>query len=288
MYRIKSSNIRGRTLCVEVDPEVKALYSSACFLLVNGENVLIWFGQYASEREKEVTKFCASSLMSRRPSSVLHEMNEGEESDLIWQMLNVTEKKDYVKLAHQPILPRFFQVSDASGTITVEEIPDFSQDDLDPSDSFILDGDTTIFVWFGLISSEAEKKNSMEIATEYLATVPTPRNGDVAVFVLKAFQETKSFTCHFPAWSLSKFPENRRNIGGVMIPVQEMMEVYNQKYFPYRELLSDQLPPGVDPSKLETYLQEDEFREVFKMSREEFNDVPSWKKDDLKRKVYLY
>lgn len=47
-------------------------------------------------------------------------------------------------------------------------------------------------------------------------------------------------------------------------------------------------PDTVDPSRLESYLSATEFKQVFGMTIEEFNQMPIWKKEDQKRLLGLF
>lgn len=63
------------------------------------------------------------------------------------------------------------------------------------------------------------------------------------------------------------------------------------KEYPLSELLligSVRLPRGVDRTKLELYLSDDDFRAVFKMSRASFQSLQPWKKLDLKKRANLF
>jgi len=57
---------------------------------------------------------------------------------------------------------------------------------------------------------------------------------------------------------------------------------------PYSTLILRPVPTGVDDSKLEAYLSDSEFQNVFKMSRSEFASQPDWKKTNLKRAAKLF
>jgi len=59
---------------------------------------------------------------------------------------------------------------------------------------------------------------------------------------------------------------------------------------PYEEL---RLPskwnrPDIDPLQREIYLSDAEFKEIFKMTRDTFKELPPWKKNQLKQIVKLY
>uniref|UniRef100_A0A3B4WGY7 HP domain-containing protein n=1 Tax=Seriola lalandi dorsalis TaxID=1841481 RepID=A0A3B4WGY7_SERLL len=63
--------------------------------------------------------------------------------------------------------------------------------------------------------------------------------------------------------------------------------------FPYETLVvthrgRSKLPPGVDRTRLERHLSQEEFFSVFGMSIEEFDGLSLWKRNDLKRKVCLF
>uniref|UniRef100_A0A3Q0R7B2 Dematin actin binding protein n=1 Tax=Amphilophus citrinellus TaxID=61819 RepID=A0A3Q0R7B2_AMPCI len=48
------------------------------------------------------------------------------------------------------------------------------------------------------------------------------------------------------------------------------------------------LPPGVDRTRLERHLSQEEFFSVFRMSIEEFDRLSLWKRNELKKKVCLF
>ncbi|KAA0192872.1 Actin-binding LIM protein 1 [Fasciolopsis buskii] len=62
------------------------------------------------------------------------------------------------------------------------------------------------------------------------------------------------------------------------------------KIIPYSELQTfrNKVPRGVDRMALETHLSEDEFEQVFRLSRTAFYRLPEWKRNDLKRRANLF
>ncbi|CAB4035120.1 actin-binding LIM 2 isoform X1, partial [Paramuricea clavata] len=62
------------------------------------------------------------------------------------------------------------------------------------------------------------------------------------------------------------------------------------KIFQYRELKVDNYrsPRGVDKQNLEKHLNDEDFREIFKMTRNEFYELPKWKQIDHKKKAKLF
>lgn len=64
-----------------------------------------------------------------------------------------------------------------------------------------------------------------------------------------------------------------------------MSEVYR-----YKDLVTTnyKLPRGVDKTKLETYLSEEEFEKVFSVTKDEFFGLPKWKQQARKKEVLLF
>ncbi|XP_037391881.1 dematin-like [Pygocentrus nattereri] len=82
--------------------------------------------------------------------------------------------------------------------------------------------------------------------------------------------------------------ESRRMDRGNSLPT--MLE---HKIYPYEMLVvthrgRNKLPPGVDRMRLERHLSEEEFKNLFGMTMEEFDRLSLWKRNDLKKKVSLF
>lgn len=68
----------------------------------------------------------------------------------------------------------------------------------------------------------------------------------------------------------------------------DVLQLFLPKTYPYEELLKDPLPAGVDQTRLETYLNEVEFQEVFGMDLAAFMKLPQWKAEQLKQTAKLF
>lgn len=82
-------------------------------------------------------------------------------------------------------------------------------------------------------------------------------------------------------------PEHRPD----MLTVAANLMAAKGVIYPYEQLSGkskEDLPEGVDATKLEDYLSEDEFVTYFKMTREEYEKKPKWKKTGLKRAAKLF
>nr|XP_020482760.1 dematin-like isoform X2 [Labrus bergylta] len=72
-----------------------------------------------------------------------------------------------------------------------------------------------------------------------------------------------------------------------------MLEQKVTAIYPYETLVVThrgrrKLPPGVDRTRLERHLSQEEFFSVFGMSIEEFDQLSLWKRNDMKKKVCLF
>jgi len=47
-------------------------------------------------------------------------------------------------------------------------------------------------------------------------------------------------------------------------------------------------PEGVDPTKKEMYLSDEDFQDVFGMSKDDFLTYPQWKRDNMRKEHGLF
>ncbi|XP_034547137.1 dematin [Notolabrus celidotus] len=93
--------------------------------------------------------------------------------------------------------------------------------------------------------------------------------------------------------SSEKPPADLQNGDSRMDRGNSLPSMLEQNIFPYETLVvthrgRSKLPPGVDRTRLERHLSQEEFFSVFGMSIEEFDLLSLWKKNDLKKKVCLF
>ena len=53
-------------------------------------------------------------------------------------------------------------------------------------------------------------------------------------------------------------------------------------------LQTKEVPEGVDPTRKEYYLEAEDFKSALGVSLEEYDSMPQWKKDTLKKKALLF
>ncbi|XP_076586090.1 dematin-like [Chaetodon auriga] len=93
--------------------------------------------------------------------------------------------------------------------------------------------------------------------------------------------------------STEKAPADLQNGDSRMDRGNSLPSMLDHKIFPYELLVvthrgRSKLPPGVDRTRLERHLSQEEFFSVFGMSIEEFDRLSVWKRNDLKKKVCLF
>eukprot|EP01092_Planopodium_desertum_P007657 TRINITY_DN3155_c0_g2_i1.p1 TRINITY_DN3155_c0_g2~~TRINITY_DN3155_c0_g2_i1.p1 ORF type:complete len:247 (-),score=17.07 TRINITY_DN3155_c0_g2_i1:73-714(-) len=212
------------------------------------------------------------------------QMKEKKEVPVFWTAIG--GKKTYFQ-AEKPYTPKLFRTIN-SGVIDIDPVPLFSQDDLEEARVCLMDTLSKVYVWIGSHASSNESKIAMETAQRFVALSPNGHSPKASVLVCRQYREPAEFTSFFPAWSNSLFPESKKHLVPEFITLEEALKVYSRKEFSYDELLADPLPEGVNPTKLETYLSDEEFEEIFKLSRDEWNKLSDWKKEESKKQVYLY
>ncbi|XP_040897613.1 dematin-like isoform X2 [Toxotes jaculatrix] len=93
--------------------------------------------------------------------------------------------------------------------------------------------------------------------------------------------------------SSEKTPAALQNGDSRMDRGNSLPSMLDVKIYPYEMLVvthrgRSKLPPGVDRTRLERHLSQEEFFSVFGMSIEEFDCLSLWKRNDLKKKVCLF
>ena len=66
------------------------------------------------------------------------------------------------------------------------------------------------------------------------------------------------------------------------------METFKKTSYSFAQLTSDKVPEHLDRTKLETYLSDEEFEQVFDMPRDQYNLLPEWKKMILRKEKGMY
>ncbi|XP_059152876.1 advillin-like isoform X2 [Physella acuta] len=293
-----SSDINTRAM--QVVSRAASLNSNDVFLIETETYVYLWYGKGSSTNERIVARKFLNYLCPDRNDSEIQEVEEGEEEPDFWHVLGGQEpyasgKAFQVNEINMPA--RLFHCSNSSGRFNVEEIVGFTQEDLLEDDVMILDTIEEVYVWVGKGANEIEKKESLQIALDYIKHDPMGRNDETTVILqVKQGFEPPSFTGIFLGWDPEKwsqgksFEDLKRELGEENLPitfVRDEIASYDQK-FTYADLLKKTPPKGVDLSRKERHLTEEEFSQIFKMTRLQFEQLREWKQLELKKKVGLF
>ncbi|MBA0731645.1 hypothetical protein Golax_020406, partial [Gossypium laxum] len=131
LFRISGTSTHNNKV-LQVDAVATSLNSAECFLLKSGSSIYLWHGNQSTRKQEQLAAKVAAFLEFLHVSSVLSSICS---------------------------LHYFLQV---------EEVYNFSQDDLLTEDILILDTRAEVFVWVGQCVDVKEKENVFKIGQEYI------------------------------------------------------------------------------------------------------------------------
>uniref|UniRef100_A0AAY4C4I7 Villin-1 n=1 Tax=Denticeps clupeoides TaxID=299321 RepID=A0AAY4C4I7_9TELE len=306
LFHVHGTN-EFNTRAIEVPARSSCLNSNDVFVLSTDSRCYLWYGKGCSGDEREMAKSLAD-IISKREKQVIA---EGQEPSDFW--VNLGGKSQYasgkrLQEEQMTITPRLFECSNQTGTFRATEITNFIQDDLDEDDVMLLDLWDQVFLWIGKGANEIEKKESVSTAQEYLRSHPAGRDQDTPVLVVKQGFEPPTFTGWFHAWDPHKWsvcasrsaPTKpfynifiySQDVGKqTSAPRDPISMATNLPTFPADKLvnkLPEDLPEGVDATKKEEYLSNEDFTRILGMGRMDFYAMPVWKQQNLKKQKGLF
>lgn len=166
-------------------------------------------------------------------------------------------------------------------------------------DIMILDCYQTVYVWIGNKSNDFERKGVFKSAKKYIDNIKDERDKDnVHVVEVEAGKEPSSFTVQFPEWRLEKaqrwldedpvkLMKGKLMIGSLAKVEEKKLE--SSKFldpstnkFDY-EILKEAFPEGVDPTRKEAYLNDEQFKVLFNVDQKAFYELKKWKQQELRK-----
>lgn len=286
---------------LEVEAVAASLNSNDVFVLILPREGFLWYGKGCSGDERELAKDLAGRIAPRFADDFTKVLEE-KEPEKFWDILGgrMEYSSGYYFEQELPEYPaRLFLCSNASGRFEVEEIFNFTQEDMEEDDVMLLDTHDSIFLWIGKDANVKEKKEAMKTAIEYVKTDPSGRDPEkVQINVVKQGFEPPQMTGCFPAWNDEIFAygksyeqikrELKDENAGVTFVQEELSKFSFDRKYPFHLLKQEEPPEGVDPTRKEYYLEPEEFKKLFGMSLNEYENKPQWKKDLVKRQVGLF
>lgn len=202
LIRISGTSLHN-SKAVEVDAVATSLNSNECFLLQAGSSIFSWHGNQSTFEQQQLAAKVAEFL---KPGVTVKHSKEGTESSTFWSALG--GKQNYAsKTVVQEIVrdPHLFTFSLNKGKFEVEEVYNFSQDDLLTEDMLILDTHAEVFVWVGQSVDSKEKQSAFEIGQKYIQTAASLEglSPKVPLYRVTEGNEPCFFTTYF-SWDSSK------------------------------------------------------------------------------------
>ncbi|RDX72501.1 Villin-2, partial [Mucuna pruriens] len=147
LIRISGTSIHNNK-SLQVDAVPSSLNSTECFVLQSGSIIFTWHGNQCSFEQQQLAAKVAEFL---RPGVALKHAKEGTESSAFWSALGGKQSYTSKKVVNE-----------------VEEVYNFSQDDLLTEDILVLDTHAEVFIWIGQSVEPKEKQNAFEIGQKYI------------------------------------------------------------------------------------------------------------------------
>ncbi|XP_030097521.1 villin-1 [Serinus canaria] len=310
LFQVHGAN-EYNTKAFEVPARASSLNSNDVFVLKTPSCCYLWYGKGCSGDEREMAKSVAD-IISKMEKPVIA---EGQEPPEFWLALGGKSQYASNKRLQEENLsvpPRLFECSNKTGTFLATEIIDFTQDDLEESEVYLLDTWDQVFLWIGKAANESEKEAAAVMAQEYLRSHPSGRDLDTPIIVVKQGYEPPTFTGWFLAWDPLNWDDRKSyetlraelgdesSLGQLTSVITSREEVFTAtttliptklETFPLDVLVNtaaEDLPRGVDPSRKEDHLSDADFQAVFGMSRSAFSSLPLWKQQNLKKDKGLF
>jgi len=199
-------DIRGdahHTRAVELEnPKAECLNSAGALVLFTPKRAYKWHGKGCNQVCRDMATHVVDQVFEDGMEEI--SMEEGEETDEFWT--DIGGKGEY---ANAPYLakgfpwgyPRLFQGSEATGVFRVDEVLNFSQDDLDELDVMILDGFYEIYLWVGRQSSPKEVNMAIETTKDYIKTADQEgRPDEINLHIIHSGEEPLMFKSFFRGW----------------------------------------------------------------------------------------
>lgn len=211
LFHIKSTN--NTNACgVQVAETCSSLNGEDCFVLVTPEQVFEWHGNASNASEKESATAIANKLANNylgQGGRPVVSLSENDDNADFWAALGGKgEYAEYAPGSEPSHDPRLFEASTAKGAFRVEEIDNFTQNDLCNDDVYLLDTFTTLFVWVGSGATDEEIQKSTELASKFNKDANDGRDADMPVIQVNAGTEPIMFTQHFLAWDPDYITKN--------------------------------------------------------------------------------
>lgn len=210
LFKVQGNDV-GVDMRAEQVPETEdSLEDDDVFLLETPDHVFVWKGKESTEEEQqEAEEF--GRIIFRGQDKEFVQVDQGEEPEEFWNSLGSSADAEHAtgavgwrkRLAKRVGLePHLLEVTVSfDNQVRFEEVPNYTEEDLNEDNVYLLDTAEEIYIWLGKYASEHEKKSVSTIIETYLHDDPIDRTLKTAVFVVvKEGKEPDLFKRLFDDW----------------------------------------------------------------------------------------
>ncbi|CAB4067923.1 SVIL [Lepeophtheirus salmonis] len=278
--------VSSETHLVEVECKKESLRALGTFVLFipNSSYIHIWHGHKSPDISRELARKFVSKFKLSPPSELgfpegntinVTEEAHGEDgisSGPLFEALGYSSNLPY-SLEHIPTMsPREVR--------TLYSMP-FNQADLYNSEQpalFLLDVGTKLWLWQGWwpeseTGSDGYKDGSVRWHAERRAAMQT------------ASTEFKNL---FPFWKHNESVEILNQSFPRNSDLKSVLSSLSRCEYSWEDLCKRPLPDGVDPSKLEKYLNDKDFEGHLGLTKRDFQTAPKWKQIEIRKERGLF
>lgn len=180
---------RKRITCTQVSLKKGNLKSGDVFIIDRGQTIYQWNGANCSHDEKfKAAQECARIKSSRgkcRMETLEEKATSGDHPALMVLKDGESKGKPHVEATR-----KVFIVSDADGSLDMEEVSSPSRESLNSDDVYVVVTSEHCFTWIGKGASIDERKNGLAYASNYLNKTETPW---LPISVVAEGKETEAF-----------------------------------------------------------------------------------------------
>jgi len=194
LFHIEKQEDKNITV-VEKSMKKGNLESDDVFVIDNGLTIYQFNGKDCTRDEKFKAAVVIQNMKEGRKGNVkVHQIDETTTSPSHPAMMLLKDgqsKKKEAKVGKAEM----FAVSDADGSLDLDEVDGYGRDKLTSGDVYIINTGSHVFCWVGSEASTDERKNAISYASNYLNKTETPW---LPISVIAQGKENEEFNTQFP------------------------------------------------------------------------------------------
>ena len=324
IWHIKGMKEEYRIIGMEIKEGIQGIRNKRDAYILSldeGKHWFVWRGSLCLDSTYAIALQMSKTLLltfqntnSAKLDDIKQEL-EGKESSILLDKLKSTKSKSNAMSTklNTEFWTRIYECGSIKGDFRAEERLFYVQEILESNNIYIIDCYEEMYVWIGSHSYEEDEIMAMEIAVDYVKTCTDGRMKNIDILRTVQGKETDSFKSVFIAWDegLARKKGTRKeeeddededeedkeqdNINEEQDKksnttsgdVRRLLEEYGRVYT-IEELRKKPPPKGLDKTKLEKYLSDEDFIQLLKMTKDEFYKQPGWVQNNKRKDIGLY